>query len=75
MAALIWLVPFYLSLRRLKCKRDSGILSTSILALSVILDILLIAIVVMAHPEIRRRIYNSFELVHRGARWLVVILF
>jgi hypothetical protein len=44
-------------------------------AITVVLDVLLLAIVVMAHPAIRARMHNMFELVHRFAGWAAVALF
>jgi hypothetical protein len=47
----------------------------SIIALMVFLDLLLVAIIVMALPGIRMRLHNQFELVHRFAGWTVLGLF
>ena len=39
-----------------------------------ILDCLLISIVVMAHPSIREKLHNAFEIVHRLAGWSCLAL-
>jgi hypothetical protein len=46
-----------------------------VIAITIIIDLLLISIVVFAHPKLRRRFHNTFELVHRFAGWLAVALF
>lgn len=46
-----------------------------IIAITIVIDILLIAIVIFAHPALRRKFHNTFEAVHRFAGWLAVILF
>ena len=48
---------------------------TSIPIFMVILDILLLSIIAMAHPGIRTRMHNQFELVHRFAGWTALSLF
>ncbi|OAP57859.1 hypothetical protein AYL99_08597 [Fonsecaea erecta] len=47
----------------------------SIPIITVVLDVLLISIITMAHPGIRARMHNQFELVHRFAGWTAVALF
>lgn len=47
----------------------------SIPIITVILDIMLICIVAMAHPAIRTRIHDQFEMVHRYAGWTSIGLF
>ncbi|QSZ35801.1 hypothetical protein DSL72_006923 [Monilinia vaccinii-corymbosi] len=39
-----------------------------------ILDILLISMIVMAHPSIRAKLHNGFELTHRFAGWSALAL-
>lgn len=39
-----------------------------------ILDILLISMIVMAHPSIRAKLHNGFELIHRFAGWSALAL-
>lgn len=47
----------------------------AIVAITMMIDLLLILIVVFAHPSLRRRFHNTFESVHRFAGWLAVLLF
>lgn len=44
-------------------------------AITVIIDLLLVLIVAFAHPSMRRRFHNTFEAIHRFAGWLAVLLF
>ena len=46
-----------------------------IVALTIVIDLLLILIVVFAHPTLRRQHHNTFEGIHRFAGWLAVLLF
>lgn len=46
-----------------------------IVAITMVIDILLILIVVFAHPNLRRDNHNAFEAVHRFAGWSAVLLF
>lgn len=46
-----------------------------IIAITIAIDLLLLAIVIFAHPNLRRKYHNTFEAVHRFAGWLAVILF
>jgi NAD(P)H-flavin reductase len=40
-----------------------------LLIVTYILDILLISMIVMAHPSMRAKLHNAFEIVHRLAGW------
>ncbi|KAM3067563.1 hypothetical protein ACMFMF_009562 [Clarireedia jacksonii] len=40
-----------------------------LLVVTYILDILLISMIVMAHPSMRAKLHNAFEIVHRLAGW------
>lgn len=75
MAATIWHGVFNLSV--IKATRNGELTEhkLSILSLTVTLDILLVTILVMAHPAIRVRFHNAFELVHRFAGWTSLALF
>ena len=75
MAATIWHGLFNLSV--IKASRNGELTKhkLSILSLTITLDVLLITIVVMAHPAIRVRFHNAFELVHRFAGWSTLALF
>jgi hypothetical protein len=46
-----------------------------IVAITLVVDLLLILIVVFAHPKLRRAHHNTFEAVHRFAGWMAVLLF
>ena len=46
-----------------------------VLFLTILIDVLLILMVVFAHPELRRLYHNAFEGVHRFAGWSIVVLF
>ena len=47
----------------------------AILALTCVLDAILLGIIVMAHPKIRTSHHNAFELTHRYAGWTAILLF
>lgn len=46
-----------------------------IIILTSCIDALLVAIIVFAHPGVRRRHHNVFETVHRFAGWVAILLF
>jgi hypothetical protein len=46
-----------------------------VVAITIVIDLLLILIVAFAHPDLRRQYHNTFEAVHRFAGWLAVLLF
>ncbi|KIW79230.1 hypothetical protein Z517_05842 [Fonsecaea pedrosoi CBS 271.37] len=74
-SAAVWFAFFNVSTVR---ALQSGALrrhQNSIPIITVILDVLLISIITMAHPGIRARMHNQFELVHRFAGWTAVGLF
>ncbi|MGI9276282.1 MAG: hypothetical protein ACR2PT_15755 [Endozoicomonas sp.] len=54
---------------------DLGGVPEAVMGVTLALMALLLAIVVMAMPQIRRRFHNSFELVHRVGGWSVLLLF
>ncbi len=75
MSATLWFAFFNVSI--VKAFR-SGVIQRhqrSIAITTVILDVLLVSIIAMAHPGIRSRMHNHFELVHRFAGWTAVGLF
>ena len=75
MSALLWLVPFHLSLTHTFRQGSLHARRTIITTVSVALEVLLVSIVVMAHPYIRMRQHDAFEFVHRLAGWISLILF
>ena len=75
MSAALWFAFFNVSI---VAALQAGTLQRSQCSLpvtTVILDVLLLSIIVMAHPAIRSRMHNQFELVHRFAGWTAVGLF
>ena len=75
MSATLWFVFFNVSIVK---AFQAGALrrhQRSIPIITVILDVLLVSIMAMAHPGIRSRMHNHFELVHRFAGWTAVGLF
>lgn len=46
-----------------------------VVAITIVIDILLILIVIFAHPGLRRAHHNTFEAVHRFAGWVAILLF
>lgn len=75
MSATIWFAFFNVSIVRALRERAIRSHNTPILIITVILDVLLVSIVVMAHPAVRSRIHDMFEQVHRFAGWTAVALF
>ncbi|KAK5045010.1 hypothetical protein LTR84_010158 [Exophiala bonariae] len=75
MSATIWFAIFNLSI--VNAYRSNLLTKNreAIPSVTAILDVLLISIVVVAHPAIRARIHNTFELVHRFAGWTALGLF
>jgi hypothetical protein len=50
-------------------------ISSAVLAISYTVLMLLLAIIISAHPKIRFMLHDSFELTHRFCGWAVVALF
>ncbi|EXJ65815.1 uncharacterized protein A1O5_11056 [Cladophialophora psammophila CBS 110553] len=75
MAAVVWFAFFNVSIVRALRTGALRRHQNSIPINTVILDVLLISIIAMAHPGIRTRMHNQFELVHRFAGWTAVALF
>ena len=75
MSATVWFAIFNLTI--VHAYRAKSLLShrQAIPVITVVLDVLLLSIIVMAHPAIRARIHNAFELVHRFAGWSSLALF
>lgn len=46
-----------------------------IVVLTFIIDTLFVCIIVLAHPRLRSKFHNTFEIVHRFAGWTAVALF
>lgn len=78
-AATVWFTFFNAALLwRWRTNSMTG-LSTKqfplLITVTILIDILLVCIVVFAHPSLRRRNHNTFEFVHRFAGWMSVFLF
>lgn len=75
MSAAIWFAFFNVAIIRVLRARAVDTHQTIIPVITVILDILLLSIIVTAHPAIRSRMHNMFEMVHRFGGWTAVVLF
>ncbi|KEF51264.1 uncharacterized protein A1O9_12614 [Exophiala aquamarina CBS 119918] len=75
MGATVWFAIFNVSI--VNAYQTSNLLfhREALPAITVVLDVLLISIVVMAHPAIRARTHNTFEFIHRFAGWTSLALF
>ena len=74
-AATVWFFVFNAVLAH-EWRRNTKITqSAGIFIITGTLDCLLLSIVILAHPHLRAKFHNTFELVHRFAGWLAVILF
>ncbi|CRG86349.1 hypothetical protein PISL3812_03354 [Talaromyces islandicus] len=58
-----------------KAGEASVTLPTAVVVLAYVILILLLSIVIVAHPTFRSRLHDYFELTHRFLGWTVVILF
>ncbi|KAJ5090942.1 hypothetical protein N7532_009626 [Penicillium argentinense] len=54
---------------------DSTIITIPVIVLAYVLLVVLIAIIVVAHPTLRAKKHNQFEFIHRFSAWLAVALF
>lgn len=75
MSATIWFGVFNACIVTAFRKRALQRHQIAIPAITVSLDVMMLSIVVMAHPAIRTRLHDLFELVHRFAGWSAVALF
>ncbi|KIW99447.1 uncharacterized protein Z518_11186 [Rhinocladiella mackenziei CBS 650.93] len=75
MSATIWFAFFNVAMVKAFQTRAIQAHQNAITVITVVLDILLVSIVVVAHPSIRTRLHNMFEWVHRFAGWTAVALF
>lgn len=73
--ATTWFAIFNVSIINAYRTKDLHKNRAAIPIITVMLDVLLITIVVMAHPAIRARLHNTFELIHRFAGWMSLALF
>ncbi|KAG9771312.1 Adenylate-forming reductase [Exophiala dermatitidis] len=75
MSAVLWFAFFNVAIVRVLRDRAVHTHQTVIPVITVILDILLLSIIVTAHPAVRTRMHNMFEMVHRFGGWTAVALF
>lgn len=74
-AALVWFGLFNNAALNIPHSILYGHARNAVWALTFLLDLLLLSIVVLAHPHIRAKSHNLFEIVHRFAGWSAVGLF
>ncbi|PYH93710.1 integral membrane protein TmpA [Aspergillus ellipticus CBS 707.79] len=76
-ASFIWYVGFVGVLSREYWAPPSGeaVVSMAPIILAYAILVLLLAIIVVAHPKFRSKLHDYFELTHRFSGWLVVALF
>ena len=73
-AAVLWFGIFNAVLIR-EWRTKSVIMQVEVFVITGVLDCLLLSITALAYPWFRTRHHNTFELVHRFAGWLAVLLF
>jgi hypothetical protein len=74
-AAVVWLGLFTNTIVNVPHHILSGHVKVAIWTITYMLDALLLGIVILAHPHIRAKSHNLFEMVHRFAGWSAVGLF
>jgi hypothetical protein len=74
-AATVWYALYNVVLIRMFQHAGALQRQVSILAITILTDVLLIAILILAHPTMRAKFHDAFELVHRFAGWTAVALF
>ncbi|BCR99594.1 integral membrane protein TmpA [Aspergillus luchuensis] len=73
-AAFVWYVGFVGVMSR-EYWTGASVLSLAPVVLAYVILVLLLAIIVVAHPKFRFKRHDYFELTHRFSGWLVVALF
>lgn len=73
-ASLIWYVAF-VGLLTHEYLVDSTPKATAVLVLAYFILLFMTGIIIAAHPDLRRRYHDYFELTHRFSGWLLVALF
>ncbi len=74
-AAVIWFGLFNHVVVNIPQSTLSGGARFAVWVITIILDVLLVSILGLAHPYLRARMHNLFEMVHRFAGWTAVGLF
>lgn len=74
-AATVWFALYNVALIRQR-QRDPIIRGkTGVFAITIVIDVLLVSILFLAHPTMRRKFHDAFEMVHRFAGWTAIVLF
>lgn len=69
-AATFWFILFSIEKPlEFSTSTNNGPLEVATLVIVYILDCILVAMLIMAHPTIRAKVHNAFEAVHRFAGW------
>ncbi|CAI7610080.1 unnamed protein product [Penicillium glandicola] len=75
-AAFLWYTGLVALMSREFCiNPDSGVVTIPVIVLSYVLLVVLIAMIVVAHPSFRAKRHDYFELTHRFSAWSAVALF
>ena len=74
-AAVVWFGLFNHVVVNIPQNILSGGAKLAIWTITFILDVLLVSTLVLAHPHLRAKMHNLFEMVHRFAGWTAVGLF
>ncbi|KAK1770785.1 hypothetical protein QBC33DRAFT_216703 [Phialemonium atrogriseum] len=74
-AATFWYIVFLVLLTQVFTSVGISVLRGYLLLVSYLIILLLVSIIIFAHPRLRSVIHNWFEGVHRFMGWTVVLLF
>ena len=74
-AATVWFGLYNVALIRERNRNPKFRYETGIFVITIVIDVLLVSILFLAHPIMRRKFHNAFEAVHRFAGWVAVALF
>jgi hypothetical protein len=74
-AAIVWFGLYNVALFRERQNDPIIRHKTGIFPITIVIDVLLVSILFLAHPILRRKFHNAFEMVHRFAGWITVALF
>ena len=74
-AATVWFGLYNVALIRERNNNPTFRYETGIFIITIVIDVLLVSILFLAHPIMRRKFHNAFEVVHRFAGWVAVALF
>ncbi|PXF44792.1 hypothetical protein BWQ96_05462 [Gracilariopsis chorda] len=73
-SATVWLLLFTISATALRASRAVQSPSEILLFLTYMIDLLLVAIVILALPRFRSKFHNTFEATHRFMGWSALLL-